>query len=49
MTLNPPLKWAGGKRWLLPHIFKTWSNHKHRRLIEPFCGGLSIALGLQPE
>lgn len=48
-TLSPPLKWAGGKRWLLPHILPLWSKHKNRRLIEPFCGGLAVTLGLLPE
>lgn len=47
--LRPPLKWAGGKRWLLPVLSKYWAKHRHRRLVEPFCGGLSVALGLQPE
>jgi DNA adenine methylase len=47
--LTPPLKWAGGKRWLLPHIAPIWRAHQHRRYVEPFCGGLAIALGLQPE
>lgn len=45
--LTPPLKWAGGKRWLVPHILPHWQ--PHRRLVEPFCGGLAIALGLQPR
>jgi DNA adenine methylase len=48
-TLSPPLKWAGGKRWLLPHILPIWNKHKHRRLVEPFCGGLAVTLGLLPE
>ena len=47
-TLKPPLKWAGGKRWQLPHLEKFWAREKHRRLVEPFCGGLSVALGLRP-
>jgi DNA adenine methylase len=47
--LTPPLKWAGGKRWLLPHIQSIWSSHKERRYVEPFCGGLAVALGLQPR
>lgn len=45
---NPPLKWAGGKRWLLPHIAPIWIANQHRRYVEPFCGGLAVALGLQP-
>lgn len=46
--LRPALKWAGGKRWLLPFLRRLWAKHKHRRLIEPFCGGLSVTLGLRP-
>ncbi|HKO36610.1 MAG TPA: Dam family site-specific DNA-(adenine-N6)-methyltransferase [Pyrinomonadaceae bacterium] len=48
VTLKPPLKWAGGKRWLLPHITSIWQLHENRRYVEPFCGGLSVALGLHP-
>ena len=47
--LTPPLKWAGGKRWLVPYLQNTWQKHGDRRLVEPFCGGLAIALGLQPQ
>ncbi|AFJ01297.1 Methyl-directed repair DNA adenine methylase [Methylophaga frappieri] len=47
--LRPPLKWAGGKRWLLPELQKRWKPHASRRLVEPFCGGLAVALGLQPK
>lgn len=46
---SPPLKWAGGKRWLLPRLRKYWEPEKHRRLVEPFCGGLAATLGLIPE
>jgi len=49
MPLRPPLKWAGGKRWLIPTLEKIWKKHSDRRLVEPFCGGLSVALGLQAE
>jgi len=44
----PPLKWAGGKRWQLPVLEPLWSSHRRRRLVEPFCGGLAVALGLRP-
>ena len=47
--LKPPLKWAGGKRWLVPHLAEIWEQQKHRRYIEPFCGGLAVALGLRPQ
>src|SRR5437879_13449869 len=48
-SLPPPLKWAGGKRWQLPHVRKFWEGESHRRLVEPFCGGLAVALGLKPQ
>jgi len=48
-SINPPLKWAGGKRWLLPHLAPLWQTHRDRRYVEPFCGGLAAALGLRPE
>jgi DNA adenine methylase len=47
--LKPPLKWAGGKRWLVPHLRPIWAERRRRRLVEPFCGGLAVTLGLRPE
>jgi DNA adenine methylase len=47
--LSPPLKWAGGKRWQVPHIKPLWFGLGSDRLVEPFCGGLSVSLGLRPE
>jgi len=58
---RPPLKWAGGKRWLVPYLGGLWNKlrnspesvsggeHHDRRLVEPFCGGLAITLGLRPD
>ena len=48
-ALRPPLKWAGGKRWQVPHLRTLWAPHATRRLVEPFCGGLAVALGLSPR
>ena len=48
-AVKPPLKWAGGKRWQVPHLRPLWEAHSHRRLVEPFCGGLAVTLGLQPQ
>ena len=48
-TLKPPLKWAGGKRWLLPYVEPIWQTHEKRRYVEPFCGGLALPLGLRPR
>src|SRR5262245_45575603 len=47
--LRPPLKWAGGKRWLVPHLRPIWESSGERRLVEPLCGGLAVALGLRPR
>ena len=47
--VRPPLKWAGGKRWQVLHIRPLWELQSWRRLVEPFCGGLAITLGLRPE
>jgi len=49
MALKPPLKWAGGKRWLVPKLAPYWIIYAGQRLVEPFCGGLSVALGLNPH
>lgn len=49
VDLAPPLKWAGGKRWLLPVLYPLWLPHADRQLVEPFVGGMAVALGLQPE
>src|SRR4029079_4079371 len=48
-ALKPPLKWAGGKRWLVPNLLPIWQQHAWRRLVEPLCGGLAVALGLRPD
>ena len=46
--IRPPLKWAGGKRWQVPHLRPLWDAHQAKRLVEPFCGGLGVALSLSP-
>ncbi len=48
-SVKPPLKWAGGKRWLLPHLEPLWREFQDRVYVEPFCGGLAAALGLRPS
>ena len=47
-AVGPALKWAGGKRWLLPHLRPLWQPFAAHRLVEPFVGGMAVALGLQP-
>ncbi|NLL43988.1 MAG: Dam family site-specific DNA-(adenine-N6)-methyltransferase [Firmicutes bacterium] len=48
-SLKPILKWAGGKRWLVPYLKPLWSPFRELRLVEPFCGGLAVTLGLEPD
>jgi DNA adenine methylase len=47
-VLTPPLKWAGGKRWLAPRLAEFYAPHSARRLTEPFVGGMGVALSLRP-
>ena len=46
---RPPLKWAGGKRWIVKHLEPLWLKSGSERLIEPLCGGLAVTLGLMPR
>jgi DNA adenine methylase len=48
-SLKPPLKWAGGKRWLVPRLTALWRSHSSKPYVEPFCGGLAVSLGLRPN
>ncbi len=48
-VLPPPLKWAGGKRWLIPTLADLYSRHRDLTFVDMFCGGLSVSLGLTPE
>ena len=43
--INPPLKWAGGKRYLLPQLKKDLP--KFDDYYEPFLGGGALYFGLQ--
>lgn len=46
--MQPLLKWVGGKRWLAPYLKMAYHNYWDCRLVEPFAGGLSVALKLWP-
>ncbi len=48
-NLKPLLKWVGGKRWLLPVLEDIWQPYNATKLVEPFTGGMAVALGLSPK
>ncbi|MEA5466650.1 DNA adenine methylase [Leptothoe sp. PORK10 BA2] len=48
VTLRPFLKWAGGKRQLVPELLK-YAPSAYGRYYEPFIGGGALLLTLQPE
>lgn len=47
--MKPFIKWVGGKRWLVPKLVEMYEAYQGRRLVEPFVGGMSVALGLNPK
>lgn len=47
--MKPLLKWTGGKRWLLPILQQVWAPYNETKLVEPFTGGMAVALGLNPQ
>lgn len=45
----PFLRWAGGKRWLVPEILKLVKNIHFDAYHEPFLGGGSVFFALKPS
>lgn len=45
----PLLRWAGGKRWLVPEIRELLTGIQVRRYHEPFVGGGSVFFALEPR
>lgn len=45
--MQPFLKWAGGKRWLVQQGLPKPSSYQ--RLIEPFVGGAAVFFNLEPQ
>jgi DNA adenine methylase len=48
VTLQPFLKWAGGKRWLVTHFPDLFPKH-YRSYLEPFLGGGAVFFALNPQ
>jgi len=46
--LNALLKWPGGKRWLFPIAARYAKRYPQSRWVEPFAGGMALALGMMP-
>lgn len=46
-TVNPPIKWHGGKHYLAPKIIALMPPHLH--YVEPYAGGLAVLLAKNPE
>ena len=44
VKLYSPLRYPGGKTWLIPHIKRWLSKSKAKELIEPFAGGAIVSL-----
>jgi len=47
--MKPILKWAGGKRSLIPTLSTLYAPYRDHPFVEPFAGGLAMSLGLEPE
>lgn len=45
----PPIKYPGGKRFLVDQIAVLWELSEKKRLVEPFSGGMAISLGISPN
>ena len=41
-----PLRYPGGKTRFVPHLIRWFDGKKFLRVVEPFCGGASVSLGL---
>lgn len=47
--IQPPLKWVGGKRQLIPEIEQYFPKKKYSTFYEPFVGGGAVLFHFQPN
>ena len=48
-SVQPFLKWPGGKRWLVPELVKIIDEYDYTTYREPFLGGGALFFALRPE
>lgn len=46
-TIEPFVRWAGGKSWLIPHLQKTILGFEFSNYFEPFLGGGAVFFSLE--
>ncbi len=46
---KPLLRWAGGKRWLVPQVEQLIAGREYGAFHEPFAGGAAMFFGLAPS
>lgn len=46
--MKSPLRWVGGKSWLVERLNALYQRHRHRRFADIFVGGGSAVLGVEP-
>lgn len=49
MTIQPFIKWAGGKRWLAEQVKELYDIAAPKRYIEPFLGGGAVFFSIRPR
>lgn len=47
--VKPFLRWAGGKKWLIPTLYELTKGQRFSGYFEPFLGGGSVFLSLNPK
>lgn len=47
--VDPPIKYPGGKRFLVDEIKVLWQLSQSKRIVEPFSGGMAVSLGISPK
>lgn len=47
--MKSPIKWAGGKSWLVGRLADLYADHLDKRFVEPFMGSCAATLALEPK